>query len=166
MSRYNDSKAWILSSTSSNKSIMWKGAECKSRRNYSWLKFFIPRKQILRERDCGVEARKTVYTREWSLICVSTTPDVRILLLLFVRIKLRSVADVFAFRVADLITLCRLKMSNKSKRSRPSYGGMSGFIRSALRSPAKITSLVSAVAASNYAESSYFHCSFSTEGGR
>ena len=50
--------------TSSNRSIMEKGAISRSCINLSWLTFFRLRKHIFRERDLGAKDRNTVKSSE------------------------------------------------------------------------------------------------------
>ena len=71
--------------------------------NLSLLKFLKHRTQILRERDLGALDRRIAKTSEWSFICVSTTSDTNVFFLLPVKIKARSVSDVFVFREAFVI---------------------------------------------------------------
>ena len=84
-------------------------------RSHGKLKFLRLRKQILHKRDLGAVDRRIVKTSEWSLISVSTTSDVHVFFLLLVKIKSRSVPDVFVFRVALIIKQLRPKISSRSK---------------------------------------------------
>ena len=61
---------------------------------------------------------------------------------------------ILVFLVGLVIKQCRLKISNKSSRVLPSFGGLSGCERSALKSPAYNTVLVRVDVASNSDESS------------
>ena len=89
--------------TSSNRSIMEKGAISRSCINLSWLKFFRLRKHIFRERDLGAKDRNTVKSSEWSLISASTTPDAKVLVLSLVAARSSGVSVVTVLRVALVI---------------------------------------------------------------
>ena len=100
--------------------------------NKSQSKCFRLRKQSFLDLILGTVFLKNAYTSEWSLSCTCTTPEVKTLFLLFVMTRSSKVKDVFVILVGELIKLCRLEMSSKSSKDRPSFGGLSGVIRSAL----------------------------------
>ena len=159
MSRYSDSNTYCLSSIPYNTSIAWKVTLCKSRKNKSWSKFFRLLNCILRDRNRGAVVFKIVYSREWSLISASTTPDENILLVLFVKIKSSKVDDVLPIRVGDLIKFLRPYTSSKSLKWPPSLG------RLLLKSPTQITSFEKVVTTSNNLLSSNFHWDVGIDGG-